>query len=75
MVAVAFGRSDSHHRDLCAITASPASTGEFALRFVDDSPLEDKGFELPVPRKEDNRRDLPHLSAAAAFRLWQSEQG
>src|SRR4029077_238729 len=36
MVAVAFGRSDSHHRDLRAITASPASTGEFALRFVDD---------------------------------------
>src|ERR1700738_403902 len=49
MVAVAFGRSDSHHRDLCAITASPASTGEFALRFVDDSPLEEDGFEPLVP--------------------------
>ena len=40
---------DCQHRDLCAITASPASTGEFALRFVDDSPLEEAGFELLVP--------------------------
>jgi len=45
------------------------------MKFAADSALEDKGFELPVPRKEDNRRDLPQLSAAAAFRLWQSEQG
>jgi hypothetical protein len=40
-----------------------------------DSLVEDRGFELPVPPEEDNRRDLPQLSAAAAFRLWQSEQG
>jgi len=45
------------------------------IRFAPDSPLEDRGFELPVPPEEDNRRDLPQLSAAAAFRLWQSGQG
>src|SRR6202047_1036726 len=27
------------------------------------------------PRRTDNRRGLSQLSAAAAFRLWQSEQG
>ena len=32
-----------------------------------DSPLEDRGFELPVPRMRDNSRDLPQLSAAVAF--------
>src|SRR6267378_8549372 len=27
------------------------------------------------PRRRDNRRDLPQLSAAPAFRLWESGQG
>src|SRR5438876_8241575 len=35
--------------------------------FAVDSPLEDRRFELPVPRRRDNRRDLSQLSAAAAF--------
>jgi len=56
--------------------ADKKGKGRRGARFAPDSPLEDRGFELPVsPGEGDNRRDLSQLSAAAALRLWQSEQG
>jgi hypothetical protein len=45
----------SYWRKCCGFSVPAAGSrgcGDFALRFVDDSPLEGSGFELPVPLQE-----------------------